>query len=499
MKLSLKIQDNDSETLIDFIRENLNNNPKNVYLYFGIVKESGFNLIEDDLIDLKSNLLFVLGIDKKNTTRKMLECMLDYTKNVYVYNNNNIEEFDSSLIIFEYSTTASVISTTSNLSEGGLNSNFSTYTLAEYNLKDSTDKKDYKEFTKRLLDILKDERFVKINNDYIDKLVHNKDIFTTKQYLHNVRSISEYIENKKGSKEEKNDDLKNDIYSDVKIEIPKINLDDSSIDIEIPEDEIMQEEKIYQNINNHNDNEKSETVKNNEDNEENKDDEKDEIINSEKQEKVNNNEFYDEDIEDVNFDENDTLDIQDMLFSKADVKLKLNDKPEKKSKADKTLENESSVIKKKNIDLENVSNLFIQLDEKQEKGKEALEIKIPNYINSQIPNFFELAEKGDVVEIDGRKIKIRHIELSIVDVKNKLKYTDKKAKIEHVKSKSYVSIVSDLLKNVEYDVYDIARIIKLSSSSYHIEIVSKDVEEYRIWNKLCNNPLKSSDKSYGMM
>ena len=46
---------------------------------------------------------------------------------------------------------------------------------------------------------------------------------------------------------------------------------------------------------------------------------------------------------------------------------------------------------------------------------------------------------------------------------------------------------------------DIARIIKLSSDVYHIEIISQDMQEYNIWEKLCNQKFKASTRKYGMM
>ncbi|MNP74701.1 hypothetical protein D3C76_1716220 [compost metagenome] len=52
---------------------------------------------------------------------------------------------------------------------------------------------------------------------------------------------------------------------------------------------------------------------------------------------------------------------------------------------------------------------------------------------------------------------------------------------------------------MSYSNKDIARIIKLSSDIYHIEIISKDMQEYKLWSKLCNQSLKSTDRKYGMM
>ena len=79
------------------------------------------------------------------------------------------------------------------------------------------------------------------------------------------------------------------------------------------------------------------------------------------------------------------------------------------------------------------------------------------------------------------------------------KYTDRNAKISYKVGQSYVSIISDVFKNVDYVEFDIARIIKLDSKVYHIEIITSDMQEYKLWSKLCNQDFKSSARKYGMM
>lgn len=55
----------------------------------------------------------------------MLDTLLKYTKDVYVYNNNELIEFDSSMCIFEYKDEAVIYNLSSNFSEGGLINNLS--------------------------------------------------------------------------------------------------------------------------------------------------------------------------------------------------------------------------------------------------------------------------------------------------------------------------------------------------------------------------------------
>ena len=53
----------------------------------------------------------------------------------------------------------------------------------------------------------------------------------------------------------------------------------------------------------------------------------------------------------------------------------------------------------------------------------------------------------------------------------------------------------------KYNVFenDIIRIIKLAGDIYHIEIIPKDMQEYKLWSKICNQKFKSTTRKYGMM
>ena len=133
------------------------------------------------------------------------------------------------------------------------------------------------------------------------------------------------------------------------------------------------------------------------------------------------------------------------------------------------------------------------------KAQDANLLKIPNYIQTTIPDFFELSSKGKNMEIDGNVYKVRVIKLEIVDVKNNKKYTDREARLMHKVGQSYLTINTDVLKNINYEENDIARIIKLSTDIYHIEIISKDMQEYKLWSKVCTQKFKSTTRKYGMM
>ena len=75
----------------------------------------------------------------------------------------------------------------------------------------------------------------------------------------------------------------------------------------------------------------------------------------------------------------------------------------------------------------------------------------------------------------------------------------KSAKILQKKGQSYLTIESDCIKNIMYEENDIVRIIKLSSEVFHLEVIPKDMQEYKLWNKLCNQDIKASSRRYGVM
>ena len=202
---------------------------------------------------------------------------------------------------------------------------------------------------------------------------------------------------------------------------------------------------------------------------------------------------------DSDFDENDTLDIADMLFSKADLALDLDEAKKESKKEIKEEIKDDELVKVKKLNLNNISNFIYELPSKTKTAKNQDLLKIPNYISKMIPNFFELSDNSKTEEINGAMYKVREVNIELVDVKNGKKYTDRNAKISYKVGQSYVSIISDVFKNVDYVEFDIARIIKLDSKVYHIEIITSDMQEYKLWSKLCNQDFKSSARKYGMM
>ena len=487
MQVNIIMQKENENTLASAISTCLSKNAKKAYFFVGNFKESGYKIIEEDLIDIKTKLFFVIGIDKKTTTRGMLEGLLNYTSDVYFYSNNNLNEFVSNICVFEYSDRAEVFVSGSNISESGIQSDLSLYTKIVYDLKDSNDKKEYKAQIKELQKILDENGFNKLDIETIEKLVQDKEIFSTRQYNHSVMSISELLGKKDKKEEVEKEDNSNseDVYKN-DVEIPKIDLSDISIDIDIPEETV--ERKPKEDIDIDYEEEEITLPKDIESYEEELPQDTDEID--------KNNELYDESMKDDNIKLDETLDINDMLFSKADVKLNVEPEKPKKKKTKKTIDDEENIVKVKKVNLNNISNLIFEVSSKNAKEDDA--VKIPNHIRTMIPEFFGL-DDAQTEEINGTAYKVKHINLEVVDAKTNEKYNDNEAMITYKPRQSYLTFVSSVLSNIMYDEDDIVRIIKLSETEYHMEIISKKLKEYKVWSKLCNQTFRTSTKKYGVM
>ncbi|MEG1705630.1 MAG: hypothetical protein RR290_03545 [Clostridia bacterium] len=464
MKLDFNIQDSNI-SLAKMIDTEMIKNPKKVYMFIGIIKEAGFNIIEESIVDSKAKISIFMGVDKKNTTKNLLTTILSYTKDVYVHNNNDLKEFESNIYVFEYEKVANIYVSASNASESGLTENMSVITKIVCNLVLDDEKKEYKENMKKLTE-LKNIDFKKLDGNLIDELLDTKVIFSNKQYDHNVKSISQFLGKPEIKKENKESD--EDIQAD-NFGIPVIDLSNSILDIDLSDVEDVSPET------------------------------KKVIIEQEKEKKDKKAEKITKQIEEQQYDGSfgDVVDISSILLTKS--KVKLSEKVvETKEEIDPT-EKEEVAITFKKLDLNNISNYMFELPSKQQNGVDLDVIKIPNYIRELIPKFFEFPDKAKTKVINGAQHKLRDIQVEIVDAKNNTKVIDKNAKIIQKKGQTYFCIMSKFLEQTEYEEKDIARIIKLSDDVYHIEIVSKDMQEYKIWSKIMNKKLKGVDRKYGIM
>lgn len=488
MKIKLNIQKDGENLIKDRLLKESESKPKKAYFFMGNIKESGFDILEECLIDLKAKKLIVIGVDKKNTTKKMLDTLYNYTKSVYVFNNNELVEFDSNIVLFEYDTKADIYIMNSNVSEGSFVDDIATYTVVEYDLENKEDADSYKEYLNNLVSISKMESAKKLDKEYIKELFDTKQIFTTKQYTHNVMTIAELLgekeeDSKKNEKVNVNDDIEvvNENRELDRVKIPTVDLseiEDFSIDIDI-DDSIKREEVITAKVE-----------------EPKKESKAKKAVKEEVKEPVYEDLDDDMAYDDIELDSDGAVDLENLLFEKADITLdkKSIDKKITKEKEDKE---EKAVTKK--VDLTKVSNLIMELPKKPTKGKDVSVIKIPNYIKDMIPDFFAATVKAKSVEkVDGvyRESKIK---LDVIDIVSNEKFTDNKAQLVSKVGQTYIMFSSEGFKDVNYVEGDIVRIIKLSDDTYHMEMVSQEAQEYKIWKKLCTKNFKGSSRSYGVM
>lgn len=478
MKVILNIQKDNVNTLKQEILSHSNNKLKKIYVIAGDIKESGYDIIEECLIDLKARKFIAFGIDKKNTTRKMLENVLKYTKNVFVWDNNQEVEFNGSVFVFEYGEDAHIYLTQGSLTDSMLEQDLTMYTKLTYDL--IKDKNEYDGYIEALTSCIKGD-FVKLTKEYIDELAEQKLIFTTKQYLHVVPSIAELL----GKKEQ----IETVHEDDEPKELPKIDLGAMKFDLEDAfEIDLGDMAKDGANT------------------------EVETLVDTEGTEEPQVEEYSDEDVEMSAFglDEevleqeeeteyviaDEAIDMEALVLESKVVKF---DK-DKISKDKKKVENEEKDKQAaKKINLSKVSNLIMELASKPTKGKDVNKIKVPNYIKDIIPEFFDIMEDGLLRKTDDGEYKEVNIKLEIIDVNNAMKYVDGDACLRQKVGQTYIEFESDKLTDVMYEEMDIARIIKLARDSYHIEIIPRGIEEYNLWDKLCTNSFRGSDRQYGLM
>ena len=480
MKVMLNIQKDGVNTLGDALDSACDLSLKKIYVVCGDIKESGFNKICEFVKTLKARKFFVVGVDKKNTTRRMLETLGSYTKNVYIFNNNGESEFLSSLFILEYQDRAVVYSVPDSITEELMYTDITMYTTIEWDLSISEELEDYKQYVSKVMEVSKLEEAVKVDNEVISDLVENKQVFSTKQYTHNIMSISELMaKSNKASMEKSEEEQAEDTDMSA---VPKINLDemaDIDLDIDLGAIEVEEEDAFDEEI---------QEIDYVEENPKLTDVDSEEI--TEESDEKYNEDVVDE-MEQLDFEvESEVTDLEGMLFETADISLQ---KVEKKKI-------EENITKSKRIDLKNVSNLLMQLNSKPTKGKDVNCIKVPTYIKEMVPDFFRALDDAEAsITTTGVSQKQAKISIELVDVNSDKRYMDKEALLTYTSGQSNIAFVTSALGNVNYEEMDIARIIKLADNCYHIEIVPSTCEEYNLWNKLCTQNFRGSSRTYGLM
>lgn len=475
MKIDWLIQKDGNNTIGENIIEAFERKPKKVYAMISELKDSGLEILEEGYIGTESDFDIIVGINKKNTTKIMLESLLRHAENVYVYDNNNEVGFDGNFFIFVYKEVVVVYTYTGDTTESTLSLNNSMYTKVIYDLSVADDKEMYKKLKKNFDNVIKEFEVITLTRDIISKLQAEKKIFTPKIYNHNVKSVAELIAETKGVKKEENKTENIYVENSTNNMINKIDLDldNFNIDIEFNEDEIVKDNKEEEEISNI------------------------EIPEEEYESETKNfnQEDFEEEIpldeeETVNYEDEDAIDLESMVFGNSKIKIK---------DEDVKIEDEDEKIISKKIDLSSATCLVMQLPRPSTRGKETNVIKVPNYIKQTMPNFINF-NKDVYKEKDGNvEYKYKNIKFSILDVEENKLYEDNNAKLVHKDGQTYIGFSSDVISNVTIKENYIARIMKLDEDEYRCEIVPLDSNEYPVWKKVCNLTFRGSERKYGIM
>ena len=336
MKTILKIQKDSVNTLKEEILKHSNKELQKLYVLAGRVKESGYDYIEELLIDLKAKTHIIMGVDKKNTTKKMLDNVLSYTKNVFVWDNNEDSELNSNIFIFEYEEEAFVVTFSGDITDTLFDTDTVVYTIIRYDL--VTDKKEYNEVVNLVTKELK-EQVVKLTKEYITELSENKKIFSTRQYVHNIPSISELL----GKKEEKTESEYVEKQEDERL--PKVSLadfDDVAFEIDISDVNVEVEPVIENKV-------EVEPKKVEVD-----------VSGVEEKEYIEENSIEEEEFIEEDYEISDEpIDLEELIFEAETVKLDKK-KIEKSIKKENKEKKEEKAVSKK-IDLKKVSNIIMEL------------------------------------------------------------------------------------------------------------------------------------------
>ena len=172
-----------SATMGAELKKILENNSENgfqtFYVIVAYVKSSGVSHLEDSIKKFKETGILtkaVVGIDQKNTSYQGLKLMLSLFDEIHVFHNNRpINTFHPKIYAFEKENNNAILFVgSSNLTEGGLFTNYETNSCTELNLLESDDKETFSEF-KQTLDKYCNTKNVsqKLTEELLEKLKQN--------------------------------------------------------------------------------------------------------------------------------------------------------------------------------------------------------------------------------------------------------------------------------------------------------------------------------------
>lgn len=436
-------------------------------LFFGLVKENAYDKIYSNLkafIINGGNIKFYLSNEKKGTTRKVVDSLLELGCEVYIFCGNDkdfITDFQYKGAIFSSSQKATVLLSTGNFSLSGLYDGHNIVTQFNYNL--STENEEFSNTMTTLFPECTMKLFNRVTRENFEELLKAPEKV--------LPSIEEFTR-----KDVENSKPINTSTDDLSIDI---EIDDN-VDFLVPPEPVEKPKK--------------------------------ERITEPKKESLK----MPEPIEAIEFGEPkyylgdnvaDALDIENMLYENSSNSLKsvftedtknvpvIDDEPEEEEYSE--YDEADSTIIAKSANLPKTSIFMLQLPKLSRAG----EIKIPTYVRDLIPEFWGWPTEYSTEKISGEKLKICKFE--IIDTKNpNTTITDDNAKLFQRDGESIFIILSEKLQSMELSENDIVRFIKTQSQDgnyYTCEVVKTDAKEYPIWEQFCTNTLKGSKRKYGLM
>lgn len=422
--------------------------------FFGLVKDAALEKFSESIKSFILNggdFKLYLGQPQKGNMKKVINSLLEFGCEVFVFNNDKKEltpEFQYKGAIFESKKKAILLMSTGNFTASGLYEGYNaitslTYDLPEDNIEFETVKKSM--FSDEVLN-----QFINITRENINT------IFST-----DIPSIEEFTRKDVDQTEPIVTSL-NDINIDIEI--------DDNVDFLVapPEEEKPKKEPKA-------------------------------VIQPESK-------IPTEPIDAIEFEgtkyfgDDNTLDIESMLFSASshkanDVKQMENIIAESKPHIEETK------IIAKTANLSKTSIFMLQLPKITQKGASAGEIKIPSYLRDLIPAFWGWPKEYSVKKNSVEKARICTFKIIDTTAADTV-IIDENVKLFQREGENSFSILSEELLKLSLHENDIIRLIKTESadgSYFTCELIKTDADEYPIWEQFCTSFLKGSKRKYGMM
>lgn len=481
---------------------------KRAIFAFGLVKEKLIDSLTPSINSFITNggeIEIYMSLDRKSTTKNMLSKFLELGIKIYAFfPEDQTISFQPKLIIFESNKSAEVYLPSGNMTYGGFFENPEIITNISYNENDIKTSV-YSDFLVSLNPAFDKTQFTEVTYENID-ILHDQGYLASgvrgRNYddIVKIKSIAE---------------LKNSYSPEAtpkKITPPPADIDDNIL-VEIPDDFIFDytttKDTSIKDIN-------STKVEQIEDINISTSDtvteslmhiaEKD--VFEDMYDMQEENEVEEKNNEPIYYINDDAIDVEDMLFQKSKLEFSntiyyedettIPTTPTPSIHEKKSPPSISDYIKTtKATDLSKTSIFMIHSNKIAQRGANAGEIKIPSYLRDSFDKFWNWPNKY-TLQTGETASKVYNCTFKIVDVLNSRdELIDENVSLIQREGETSFSIISDILKSLKIEEFDILRFIK-ETDGYTCEVIRKDAPEYRIWDEFCSHSMKGSKRKYGI-